>query len=394
VLGGAGIGGALAALALAAGQRDLKRVLAYSTVENVGLVALGLGLGMVGAASGAPAIAALGFGAALLHVWNHALMKGLAFLAAGAVVHGAGTRDLERMGGLLRRMPWSGGALLVAAGALAALPPLNGFVSEWLLLLGLAQGGGAAHPGVALVAFLALGALAGVAGLAAVVFTRAVGVGLLGTPRSEEAARAHEAGPLLLAPLAALAAGCVAVALAPGAILGALVPAVAQVERVPAEAVTGALAPVAAALGGPMRAGVGALIVLAAALALGSRRALAGREVRSAATWGCGFPGAGPRVQYTAASYAQLVLSSGVPRPVRPRARVEAPVGPFPPDARVTLDGADPARTRLFEPAFRAIGDRFYRLRRFQQSRLNLQLLYTVIAILALSALLLVHRAP
>jgi hypothetical protein len=141
-----------------------------------------------------------------------------------------------------------------------------------------------------------------------------------------------------------------------------------------------------------MRAGLGALVLLAAALALASRRALRGRDVARADTWGCGFSAASPRVQYTAASYAQLVLDAAVPRALRPRVEIAPPSGPFPEAAALAISSGDPARTRLFEPAFRAVGDRFARLRRFQQSRLNLQLLYTVVTVLALSALLLVYR--
>jgi formate hydrogenlyase subunit 3/multisubunit Na+/H+ antiporter MnhD subunit len=390
-LAAVGVVGALAGLALALGQRDVKRILAYSTVENVGLVALGLGIGLAGVALQAPAVAAVGLAGALLHVWNHALMKGLAFLGAGAVVHGAGTRDVERMGGLLRRLPWSGGALVLAAVALAALPPLNGFVSEWLMYLGLLHGSATAPAGLALSAYLALAALAMVGGFAAIVFTRLVGTALLGTPRSPEAASAHEAGPLLLAPLGVLAAGCAAIAVFPAEAVSLLVPAVAQLARAPADEVAHALAPTAGALAGPLRVALAALVLLGAGLVLASRRLLRRREVRRGPTWGCGFAGASARVQYTAASYAELATSV-VPRGLRPAQEVVPPAGPFPTGARFALRADDPARTRLFEPVFRAIGERSARLRRFQQARLNLQLLYTLLTVLALSALLLLHR--
>jgi NADH:ubiquinone oxidoreductase subunit 5 (subunit L)/multisubunit Na+/H+ antiporter MnhA subunit len=391
VLAAVGLLGAVVALLLALGQRDLKRVLAYSTVENVGLVAFGLGVGLAGAALSSPAVAALGVAGALLHVWNHALMKGLAFLAAGAVVHGAGTRDLERMGGLLRRLPASAGALLLAAVALAALPPLNGFLSEWLLYLGLLGAGAGSAPSLSLAAWLAVATLAFVGALAAVVFTRAVGVALLGAPRSPEAAAAHEGGPLLLAPLGLLAAGNVAVALFPGEALALLAPAAASVLRVAPAELDAALAPAAASIAGPMRLGIAALVLAGAALAVASRRALARREVLASSTWGCGFAGGSPRIQYTAASYAQAALDAVAPRMLRPRASVGRPEGTFPRFARFAQDGDDPARARLFEPAFRAVGEWFGRLRSFQQARLNLQLLYTVVTVLVLSALLLLH---
>lgn len=394
LLAGVGLAGALAALALALGQRDVKRVLAYSTVENVGIIALAAGLGLVGAAHRAPLVAALGLVAALLHVWNHALMKGLAFLGAGALVHGAGTRDLERMGGLMRRLPWTGALLVLAAVALGGLPPLNGFVSEWLLYLGLLQGGRGAPGGLALAAWLALAALALVGALAAVVFTRLLGTALLGLPRSPEAEHAHEAGPLMLAPLVALGAGNVALAAFPAQAAGLLAPAAAQVLGTSEAEVLAALAPVTTALAGPLRAGLIALVVLGVALAVGARRLLAGRPVAAASTWGCGFSAASPRVQYTASSFAQLALAAAVPRPLRPRERLRPPAGPFPAGAALALDADDPARTRVFEPAFRRVGGWFSRLRGFQQARLNLQLLYTVAALLGLSALLLLRYGP
>ncbi|HET8542422.1 MAG TPA: proton-conducting transporter membrane subunit [Anaeromyxobacter sp.] len=391
LLAAAGLGGALAGLALALGQRDLKRVLAYSTVENVGIVALAAGLGLAGASLRAPAVAALGIAAALLHVWNHALMKGLAFMGAGALVHAAGTRDLERMGGLLRRLPASGGLLLLAAVALAGLPPLNGFVSEWLLYLGLLHGG-AAPGGLSLAAWLALAALALVGALAAIAFTRVLGVALLGEPRGAGAARAHEGGPLLLAPLAALGAANVAIALFPAQAIALVVPAAAAVLGAPVAEVAAALAPAAGALAGPMRIGLLALLLVAAAAAAASRALLARRSVSASTTWGCGHSAGSPRVQYGAAAYAELAVRALVPAALRPRAALEPPSGPFPAASRFSLSGEDPATARVFAPAFARIAEAFARLRRFQQPRLNLQLAYTVATVIALSALLLLHR--
>jgi hydrogenase-4 component B len=392
LLGAIGLAGAIGALALALGQRDLKRVLAYSTIENVGIVAFAAGLGLAGGALHAPAVAALGMAGALLHVWNHALMKGLAFLGAGALVHGSGTRDLERMGGLLRRLPVSGGLLVLAALALAGLPPLNGFVSEWLVYVGLLRGGAGAPPHLALVAWLSLAALAFVGALAGIAFTRLLGVALLGAPRSAEAARAHEAGPLLLVPLALLGAGNVALALFPAQAVELLAPAAATVLGVPVDEVRSALAPTAAALAGPMRLGLGALAALAAILAAASRGMLSRRSVTASSTWGCGFSQESARVQYTAASFADLALAAAAPPALRPTARTRAPAGPFPRAASLALECDDPARVRVFEPAFRRVAEAFGRVRGFQQARLNLQLLYTVATLLALSGLLfLVH---
>ncbi|HEX9082169.1 MAG TPA: proton-conducting transporter membrane subunit, partial [Holophagaceae bacterium] len=136
LLMGLGVLSGILGVAFALGQHDLKRLLAYHSIENIGIILLGLGLGTLGKTLGHPALEALGFGGALLHVLNHALFKGLLFLAAGSTIHATGTRSLEALGGLARRMPWTSGAFLAGAWAICGLPPLNGFVSEWLIYLG------------------------------------------------------------------------------------------------------------------------------------------------------------------------------------------------------------------------------------------------------------------
>jgi hypothetical protein len=164
---------------------------------------------------------------------------------------------------------------------------------------------------------------------------------------------------------------------------------------VPSAEVAAALAPTAAALAGPLRLGAGALVVLALALAASRLRALARRDVRASSTWGCGFSQESARVQYTAASFAELAAASTSLEPLRPILDLRPPEGPFPASARFVTAADDPARARVFEPAFARAAEWFARLRRFQQARLNLQLLYTVATILVLSALLLLgHRSP
>ncbi len=380
VLAGVGLASALAGITLALGQEDLKRALAYSSVENVGLVTLGIGLGVLGSASGMPVVAALGFGAALYHVWSHALMKGLAFMGAGALAQAAHTRELERMGGLLSRLPVTGSLFLVGTAALSALPPLAGFASEWLLYLGLLRGAGSLSGPASLVAGLAVAGVALVGALAAVAFTRVAGVALLGAPRAAAAAEAREPSPLLWAPLALLAVACLVLGVLPVEVLRLVAPAAALVGGA---SVAEALGP-AASLAGPVRGMALALLFVAAVLALWARRARTKAEVRESETWGCGFSRPTPRMEYTASSYAQLLLSGVVPRAMHPRVRLRPPGGIFPGASSLHTDAQDPARTGLFDPLFRALADRMSRLRRFQAGRLNLQLLYTVLTLLAL----------
>jgi hydrogenase-4 component B len=385
LLGALGLASALAAITLMLGQQDLKRALAYSSVENVGLVVLGIGLGVAASAKGLPVVAALGFGGALFHVWNHALMKGLAFLCAGTLVHATHSHDLERMGGLLARLPITGGLFLLAAASLATLPPLAGFSSEWLLYLGLLQGSGAATGAESLLGYLAVAVLALVGALAAISFTRIAGVALLGTPRSPEAAAAREVPRSGWLPLVPLAAGCAIFGVFPSLPLRLVVPVAVQVGGAQMAA---ALAPAADSSAAPWVVGV----LIAVVVGLFALRRRPG-STATAATWGCAFDAPTPRMAYTASSYSQLILSGMVPRALRPRVHVQAPRGLFPGRASFRTDPQDPARTRLFDPLFRAFGERMSRLRGFQAGKLNLQLLYTVVTLLALLAVLALRGA-
>ena len=174
-------------------QHDLKRLLALHSIENVGIIVLGLGACLILRARGADAWAAFALGAALLHTVNHAVFKALLFLGAGAFERAVGSLELDRLGGLLRRMPWTAGAFLVGAMAIAGLPPLNGFASEWLTLQALLHVTAYGHVGDGIAGAVALAALAATAALALFCFVKVVGLVLLGPPRSEAAAAAEEA---------------------------------------------------------------------------------------------------------------------------------------------------------------------------------------------------------
>jgi formate hydrogenlyase subunit 3/multisubunit Na+/H+ antiporter MnhD subunit len=371
-----GAAGALLGIALALYQRDLKRVLAYSSVENVGVILIGLGLGLWARARGNPALAALAFGGGLLHVWNHTAMKGLMFLGAGSVLHGAGTKDLERLGGLLGRMPWTGRTMILGAVAIAALPPLNGFTSEWLLYRALADVGvhGASTPGLTAIGGAAVLALVG--GLAALCFVRLVGVTLLGTARSAAAAHAHESPPAMTVPLVVLAAACLAAAPAAALLLSAQAPLLAQLGAPDLRAAADALAPV-----------VVVSTALLAAIALGIVL-VAGRARRAAAvadTWGCGYAAPTARMQYTGAAFAELVSTRVLPRWVRARQRTRAPEGLFPGPATLASDTTDPLTRAVYEPLLVRLGASFARLRFLQQGNVHIYILYIVAtAILAL----------
>jgi formate hydrogenlyase subunit 3/multisubunit Na+/H+ antiporter MnhD subunit len=375
-LAGIGLVTALLGISLALHQRDLKRALAYSSIENVGLITLTLGVSLWGRAAGLPAVALLGATAGLFHVWNHALMKSLMFLAAGSVVGATGTKDIEQLGGLMSRMPQTGIALLAGAAAISALPPLNGFVSKWLLYLSLLQSALATGGSRSLIFLLAVGLVALVGGLAAMAFVRLVGVVLLGVPRSGAAERARESSPGMTVPLLALVAGCVVIALAPQLATGALAGTVetvcgAEVPRVPAPDT-----PLATL--GLMNA-VTFIAVAATALMLATltRRTAAARHV----TWDCGYAAPTARMQYTGRSLAEMLAERLLPRGVRPRVTKRAPRGLFPAESQFHAESPDPVSRRLYEPLFEGCAERFARLRVLQQGRVHVYLVYIRVAV-------------
>ncbi|HWQ08348.1 MAG TPA: proton-conducting transporter membrane subunit, partial [Holophaga sp.] len=211
-------------VAFALGQHDLKRLLAYHSIENIGIILLGLGIGTLGKSIGSPSVQILGYAGGLLHVLNHSLFKGLLFLDAGAVIRTMGTRDLERMGSLSRSMPVTGATFLVGAWAICGLPPLNGFVSEWLIYLAAFRGLAVSHLPWTVVA---LSALALIGALALACFAKAYGTVFLGHPRSEAVRQAQEAPRAMLVPMMGLAGGCMVVGLAPVLLAPVLDPLVA-----------------------------------------------------------------------------------------------------------------------------------------------------------------------
>jgi formate hydrogenlyase subunit 3/multisubunit Na+/H+ antiporter MnhD subunit len=383
-LGVVGAATALVGIALAIHQCDVKRVLAYSTIENMGLVVLSLGVGMWGWAAGRTAISVLGFAAATIHIWNHAAMKGLMFFAAGSLLHATGSKDMDRMGGLMRRMPWTGSAMLLGAVAVAALPPLNGFVGKWLLFLGVANIGLERSDAWGAAALLATGLIAAVGGLAAVTYARLVGVALLGSPRSDAASRAHESPWAMRLPMLLLAALCIAAALFPW-------PLAACARRVADVVTRGEIADAAAwALVAERLSTLGATnaFLWVGGLLVGgllARLFFRGGIARDA-TWGCGYVAPAPRMQYTGTSFRELLASRLLPRWLRPTDAVHRPVGLFPSSGSFSSTCPDPVTRRVYEPFFARWARRFAVLRILQQGKMHVYLTYIMaIVVIGLS---------
>ena len=290
-------------------ENDLKRLLAYSSVENVGLIFIGLGTGFLFLSLGVAPAALLALAAALYHALNHAAFKGLLFLGAGSVLHATGTRDMNQHGGLIRGLPWTAACFLIGSLAIAGLPPLNGFVSEWLLFQSLLPGIGSPVPLVAPLMTLAVGVLALTGGLAAAGFVKAFGITFLAIPRSRAAERAHEAPASMRAGMGILAVLCAAFGLAAVLIL----PALAATLVAPARVAPPAL-PLGAGLtlfmpGGfarmsPALVALGLVLVTAGAW-LAVRVLGAGGRPRVSETWGCGRVVQTPRMEYTSTAFAE-----------------------------------------------------------------------------------------
>ena len=307
---------ALGALSAVAGvvyaifQHELKRLLAFHSIENIGIILLALGACLVLRARGADAWAALALGAALLHTLNHALVKALLFLAAGSFERAAGSLELDRLGGLLRRLPWTGGAFLVGAMAIAGLPPLNGFASEWLTLQALLHVTAYGRLGDGVAGALALAALAATAALAVLCFVKVIGLVLLGPARRDAVAAATEPAAPMRAAVVALAGGCVVLGVAPGLLFGRLA------ELAPWRPHVGTAV-------GLHLPGTGALPTagLAASLAAFTGALLLLRGRRSAATsptWACGQL-VQPQLLWTSAGFSKplRLMLEAVLRPER-----------------------------------------------------------------------------
>jgi hydrogenase-4 component B len=390
-------------VAFALAQHDMKKLLAYHSVENIGIILMGLGVALLGRSSGRPELFALGLAGCLLHVWNHSLFKSLLFLGAGSVVHATGTKAIDRLGALAKPMPWTAVLFLVGAVAICGLPPLNGFVSELFIYLGLFGGLMKGGMGSAMAA-IASPALAMIGALAVACFVKVFGVSFLGNARSPEAARAKESPAAMLLPMAVLAAACAFIGLAP-ALLSPLLDSViacwnggltsGSLARVGPMPSVGALAPL-------VQVGVASAAVLAAVLlalgvfrvvlhtdARGSRKrtAKAGGIGRSPSTWDCGYARPTSRMQYTASSFARGIVGmfAWVLRPKAEPGRIQ---GPFPEIVHLHGEVDEAVLDRALVPALRKVERLSSWFHRFQAGLTQQYVLYILIALAILLATL------
>jgi hydrogenase-4 component B len=365
-------------IALAVAQQDLKRLLAYSSIENIGLIAIGVGLAALGRSLGRADFVVLGLGGALLHVLNHSLFKPLLFFSAGNVLHATGTRRIAALGGLARTMPRSFALFALGAVAICGLPPLNGFASELFLYVGLLRAASVDPAHGSAWASAAAPALAMIGALAVAGFVKVMGIAFGGTPRTPAAAHARDPGPGMLAPMAALALACLALGLAPGIALPLLRAAVATWDPV-----LGSAAPSPATLV-PLREVSAAALVLVALVALVATFIQRRSPARATAvTWDCGYALPTSRMQYADSSFSELLVGL-FDWAVRSRRSLPELPGAFPPPARFRSEIPDAVLDRIVQPLLGAADRHLSRVRALQRGPVQMYLLYVFLIVVIL----------
>lgn len=375
-------------------EKDLKRLLAYSTIENIGVIFISLGLALAFKANAMPLAAALALTAALFHVLNHSLFKSLLFFGAGAVLTATGERNMEKLGGLIHRMPLTSFAFLVGCVSISALPPFNGFVSEWLAFQAILQSPDLPQWGLKVMVPAVGGLLALSAALAAACFVKAFGITFLGRPRTAVVERAHEVDRYSLAAMFILAALCLLAGILPGLVIDGLSPVTLSLigNRMPVQMAQPWLSIVPIAESRSSYNGLLVFLFIAASASVAAVviHRFASHALRRAPAWGCGFPDVTPAAQYTAVSFAQPIRRVFGTFAFRARETVEMPPPGATGPARLTVEMHDVVWEAFYQPIAGAIDFATLRLNRLQfltiRRYLTLVFLYlvTLLTVLAL----------
>jgi hydrogenase-4 component B len=371
-------------------QHDLKRLLAYHTVENIGIIYIGLGLALAFKAHGMAAAAALALTAGLLHVFNHSVFKSLLFFGAGAVLNSTGERDMEQLGGLIHRMPQTAFVFLVGCVAISALPPLNGFVSEWLTFQAILLSPQLPSWGLK---FLvpAVGALLALsAALAAACFVKAFGVTFLGRPRTPVAADARETDSNSLAAMFFLAALCLVAGVLPGIFIDALAPVtfgligMSMPHQTALDWLT--IVPIAESRSSYNGLLVFIFVTVSGSIAAFAIHRLASDKLRRGPAWNCGYPDSSPVTQYTASSFAQPIRRVYGATVFRAREIGEMPAPGSTAPARLTVELHDLIWDYAYKPISAFVGDAADRLNvlQFLTIRRYLTLVFAALVLLLL----------
>ncbi len=362
----------------ALGQHDLKRLLAYHSVENIGIILIGLGIGMIGVAADQPVMAILGFTGGLLHVLNHAIFKSLLFMGAGVVLQKTGTRSIDALGGLIKNMRVTGTTFLVGSLAISGLPPFNGFVSEFFVYLGSFRGV-ALDQTAFVMSVMAIISLAIIGGLALACFSKVVGVVFQGEPRTKAATAVNEQGGTMLTSLVVLATACGIIGVFPRFFILMTLKAVSalglgygQITLEPFLQITTNIS-------------LGAALFLAVLVLVLVLRTLAykGKPINRSGTWGCGFTQPTVKMQYTGSSYAASILEFF--KPVAPLHEDHPSIqGRFPQKTHYHSHISDIAELHMGGLVVRPILWLFDRLRWIQHGDIHLYIGYILVAIIVL----------
>jgi formate hydrogenlyase subunit 3/multisubunit Na+/H+ antiporter MnhD subunit len=370
-----GVLGVLYALA----QHDLKRLLAYHSVENIGIIIIGLGVGVIGWSANMPVVAALGFAGGLLHVVNHALFKGLLFLGAGSVFHSTHTLQIDHLGGLIKKMPCTALFFLIGAIAISGLPPLNGFVSEFIIYMASFQGAIEMSPNAAIFLISAIAGLALIGGLAAACFAKAFGIVFLGEPRSKAAQNAHESNSWMIIPMMLLSIACIVIGLMGPFVIRIMSPVIGVILGNPH---SGEIQTASNWLKYVTMGSIVFILLLAAIAGL-RHLLLSRRNVGKVLTWDCGYVTPTVRMQYTASSFAQPVLEL-FGFFLRTKKNITIPDTYFPSASNFESHTPDIGADGIYKPIFRTTTSFFRQMKIVQEGRIHLYVLYLVVTLLIL----------
>lgn len=361
----------------ALGKKDLKKILAYSSVENIGIILIGMGIGMIGVASGNTLMASFGFAGSLLHVLNHSIFKTLLFLGAGAAVQKAETRQIDQLGGLMKRMPTTGKTFLAGAVSISGLPPFNGFVSEFLIYYGAFHG--LTLTGSSFVfTTLAIISLALIGGLAASCFTRVVGIAFLGEPRSEKAAQASEVGVSMTLPMVILSASCLVVGIFPEPFVHTVFMGIKGISiLVPVDFSEVAVVTDNLALAARLFLGVLLFSMLLRKVFYRSK------IIDRGPTWGCGFTQPTVKMQYTGTSYGMSIVEFFRPF-VQIRTKYSGINRIFPGRTTYQIQVDDIAETTLTDQIVTPMLYLLGKLRWIQHGHIQLYIGYIIVTIIVL----------
>jgi formate hydrogenlyase subunit 3/multisubunit Na+/H+ antiporter MnhD subunit len=373
-----GILGILFALA----QHDFKRMLAYSSVENIGIIIIGLGLGVVGIARGSQILAIFGFTGALMHIINHSIFKSLLFMGAGAVLHSTGTRYTDLLGGLIKRMPKTSVAIVIGTVAICGLPPLNGFIGEFILYYG--SFFGAITDGVELVVTTvgAIASLAVIGGFALAAFAKVFGIIFLGEPRSPQALKAHEVNAEMNIAMAILAALCIVIGLTAPLILPFIISAASPIASLNSDDVILHVNQAKSVLFIIVSASL-TFTVLAGILILIRQKLLSKNAVTESPTWDCGYLAANPRIQYTSSSFAQPIVDM-FKSVLFSRSKAVKITKLFPQQAQFESSTPDVSSEYLYRPIFKWVDTVISKMRWVQYGVVQMYVLYIAITLIIL----------